>query len=96
MAITIGTTGDEPPPLSDAGVDVAGGRVVCCTAPFGVPAEPLSGLRCPVPPLLPVVGVPPVVAEDVLPFEDPAPECPVVVVSVWFCVEVSPPPGVDA
>ena len=43
---------------------------VWCTPVAGAPVEPWSELPCPVPPLLPVVGAPPV-DEDGLPFEDP-------------------------
>lgn len=47
IAIRIGTTGEELPPLSlEAGV--AGDWLFCCTPGLWRPGEPLSGLPCPV------------------------------------------------
>lgn len=91
MAIRIGTTGEEPPPLSfeDAG---STGWLVCCTGVAGVPAEPFSGLPCPVPPSLPVVAAPPVV-EDGLPFAPEDPEF--AVVEVFESGEEAPPFTLD-
>jgi len=57
---------------------------------FAPSLEPLPGLLCPVPPSLPVRGVPPPV-EDEPPPEDPAPEEFESVESVEFVGDDAPP-----
>ena len=71
MAIRIGTRGEEPPPLCEAGAPV--GWPVVCTGGLPLPVGPLPGLPCPVPLSLPATGEP-LPFDDEPPAEDPAPD----------------------
>lgn len=71
IAIKIGISGEEPSSSEEVG---GAGWLVCCREPASLPEEPLPGLPCSVPPLLPVAAPP--VDEDGFPAEDPPPDEP--------------------
>jgi hypothetical protein len=64
IAIRIGTSGEEPPSLSEAGAPT---WLPCCGWAGFFPEEPLPGLPCPVPPLgAAALGLPPFAGDEPL------------------------------